>query len=62
MRAYQQAFEEGLEEGRQEGERQGKLRAVPSTLALGASVEEVAQALGLEIEQVRQMAQNQSQN
>ncbi len=48
------------QEALQEGERKGKLKAVPPMLALGASVEQVAEALGLDVEEVRQGAQNQS--
>ncbi|WP_290879987.1 hypothetical protein [Fischerella sp.] len=41
---------------------EGKLEAIPRLLALGLTVEQIAEALGLEIEQVRQAAQNQSSN
>lgn len=50
-RVYQEAL--------QEGERKAKLEAASRFLALGLSVEQVAEALGLEVEQVRQAAQNQ---
>lgn len=50
-RFYQEAFEEGLE--------QGKLKAVPAMLAAGLTVEQVAKALDLSVEEVRQVAQNQ---
>lgn len=61
-KVYQEAKEEGraegLEEGRQEGREEGKLQAklesIPSLLAMGLSVEQVAQALGLAIEVVQQ--------
>lgn len=46
-KVYQEALEEG------------KLLAVPHMLAAGLSVEQVAEALGLEVEQVRQVAQTQ---
>jgi predicted transposase/invertase (TIGR01784 family) len=39
---------------------EGKLEAVPALLALGLSVEQIAGALGLTVEQVQQAAQNQS--
>ena len=55
-RVYQEALEEGIEEG----ERRGKLQAVPRLLAFGLTVEQIAEALGLEVEQVRQAAQNQA--
>lgn len=45
-----------MEEARQEG----KLEAVSRLLALGLSVEQVAQALDLTMEQVQQAAGNQS--
>lgn len=50
-RVYQEALEEG--------ELIGKLKAVPLMLALGATVEQIAEALNLNVEQVRQAAQNQ---
>ena len=61
-RVYQEAKQEGLQEGLQEGEVLGKLKAVPILLAVGLSVEQIAEALGLDIEQVRQAAQQQSSN
>ncbi|ACK71466.1 conserved hypothetical protein [Gloeothece citriformis PCC 7424] len=65
-KVYQEALEEGREEGLQEGELRGrqkaKLESVPRLLALGLSVEQVASALDLTIEQVRQVASNQSQD
>lgn len=57
-RVYQEAKQEGL----QEGELLGKLKAVPRLLAMGLSVEQIAEALALDIEQVRQAAQQQSSN
>ncbi|PMB45161.1 hypothetical protein CEN41_08735 [Fischerella thermalis CCMEE 5330] len=63
-RVYQEALEEGREEGRQEGRqegvKEGKLAAVPLLLKAGVSVEEIAQQLEVEIEAVRQIAQQQS--
>ncbi|MBD2345237.1 Rpn family recombination-promoting nuclease/putative transposase [Anabaena subtropica] len=44
----------------QEGERSGKLKAVPAMLAAGLTLEQVAQALDLSIEEVRQATQQQS--
>ncbi len=52
-KVYQEAFEEGKQEGKQEG----KLESVSQLLRFGLSVEQIAQALGLEIKQVRQVAQ-----
>lgn len=57
-RVYQEALEEGRQEGKREGQLEAKLEAVPRFLALGLSREQVAEALGLEVEQVRQAAQN----
>jgi predicted transposase/invertase (TIGR01784 family) len=51
-RFYQEVFQEGIEEG----ERRGKLKAVPPMLALGLSLEHIAEALGLDVELVRQTA------
>jgi predicted transposase/invertase (TIGR01784 family) len=45
-------YQEALEEGRIEG----KLKAVPPMLTLGASLEQIAKALDLDVEQVRQAA------
>jgi predicted transposase/invertase (TIGR01784 family) len=71
-RFYQQAKEEGklegkeegkLEgklEGQEEGKIQGKLESIPGLLAIGLSVEQIAAALGLDVEIVRQVAQGQS--
>ncbi|PAX59691.1 hypothetical protein CK510_05870 [Brunnivagina elsteri CCALA 953] len=57
-RMYQSIKQDGLEEGQQEGKKLGKqeakLEAVPRLLALGLSVEQIAQALDLTLEQVRE--------
>jgi len=47
---------EGQREGRQEGRQEAKLESIPRLLALGLSVEQIAQALDLDLEQVRQAA------
>lgn len=52
----QEAMQKGLEEGRQEGRQAGKLEAVPKLLQMGLSLEQVAEALELSVEQVRQGA------
>jgi predicted transposase/invertase (TIGR01784 family) len=52
-------YQEALEEGREEGELQGKLASVPFMLSLGATAEQIAEELGLDVEQVRQVAQQQ---
>ena len=49
-------FQEVTEEARQEGLKQGKQEAIPNLLKLGLSVEQVAGALNLPVEQVRQIA------
>jgi predicted transposase/invertase (TIGR01784 family) len=57
-RFYQEAFTEGKEEGK----REATLNAVRQFLALGFSLEQIAQGLSLSLEEVRQMAQQQSSN
>jgi predicted transposase YdaD len=49
-------YQEALEEGKSEGRIEGKLETVPFMLTLGLSVEQIAEGLGLDIEQVRQAA------
>ncbi|AOX00804.1 flagellar assembly protein H [Moorena producens PAL-8-15-08-1] len=51
---------EGIQEGRLEGKIQGKLESIPRLLALGLTVEQVAQALELEVEQVTKVIQQSS--
>ena len=53
---YQEWKEATKQEGRQEGRQEGKLESIPRLLVLGLSVEQVAQALDLDLEQVRQAA------
>ncbi|WP_199315568.1 MULTISPECIES: Rpn family recombination-promoting nuclease/putative transposase [Oscillatoriales] len=53
-RVYQEAF--------QEGEIAAKLATVPRLLGLGLTVEQIAQALELDVEEVSQAAQQQSAN
>ncbi len=55
-RFYQDVFAEGKQEGKQEG----KLEVIPQLLALGLSIEQIAQALGLDEQIVRQAAQPKS--
>ncbi|KAB8314864.1 Rpn family recombination-promoting nuclease/putative transposase [Tolypothrix campylonemoides VB511288] len=45
------------QEGVEEGERKGKLKTVPRFVALGLTIEQIAQELGLSVEEVRQAAQ-----
>ncbi len=64
-RVYQEAFAEGEQQGRLEGEQQGrlegeqqaKLSAVKRLLELGLTIEQIAQAMELDIEVVTQAAQ-----
>ncbi|MEC4986559.1 MAG: hypothetical protein SAJ37_15550 [Oscillatoria sp. PMC 1068.18] len=53
-RFYQEAF--------QEGEKRVKLAVVPAMLSLGASVEDIAEVLAMDVEEVRELAQNQPQS
>jgi predicted transposase/invertase (TIGR01784 family) len=55
-KVYQEALAEGKLEGKIEGKIEGKLESIPFMLSLGATVEQIAQALGLDVEQVRQAA------
>lgn len=60
---YQQAFAEGEQCGEQRGEQRGEqkvqLRAVPKLLELGLTIEQAAQALGLDVETVKRIAEHQ---
>jgi predicted transposase/invertase (TIGR01784 family) len=53
----EQGLERGLEQGLERGKLEAKLESIPRLLALGLSVEQIAQALDLDLEQVRQAAQ-----
>jgi predicted transposase/invertase (TIGR01784 family) len=55
-RFYQEVFAEGKEEGKEEG----KLETIPQLWALGLTIEQIAQALGLDEEVVRQAVQPKS--
>ena len=57
-RYFQEVTKEAEEKGMQAGMQAGKLEAVPKLLQFGLTVEQVAEALGLSIEQVRQVAAN----
>ena len=59
-RVYQQALEEGLEQGLEQGRQEGNLAAVPLLLEAGMIVEQIAQQLGVDLQAVRQAAQQQS--
>ena len=58
-RVYQEAFQEGERQGQEEGKRQGKLESIPRLLVLGLTVEQIAAALELSVEDVRQATQQQ---
>ncbi len=49
--------QEGKLEGRREGKREGKLETVPELLKLGLSLEQIAQALHLPIEEIEAATQ-----
>ena len=51
-----EGLKEGKEEGLEEGKVSGKLESVPGFLALGLTVEQIATALGLDVEVVQQAA------
>ena len=55
-RVYQEAFAEGEQQGRLAGEQQAKLAAVRRLLDLGLTLEQIAQAVELDIEVVTQAA------
>ncbi|MEA5553726.1 Rpn family recombination-promoting nuclease/putative transposase [Anabaena cylindrica UHCC 0172] len=50
-------YQEGREEGREEGSLEAKLESIPRLLALKLTVEQIAQALNLTVEAVKQVAQ-----
>ncbi|ELS45944.1 hypothetical protein C789_4276 [Microcystis aeruginosa FACHB-905 = DIANCHI905] len=56
-RGLEQGLERGLERGLEQGKLEAKLESIPRLLALGLSVEQIAQALDLDLEQVRQATQ-----
>ncbi|ARV60527.1 hypothetical protein BZZ01_19515 [Nostocales cyanobacterium HT-58-2] len=56
---HTRVYQEALEEGRTEGLREGKLAAVPLLLKAGLTVEQIAEQLEIDIEAVRQIAQQQ---
>jgi predicted transposase/invertase (TIGR01784 family) len=54
----QDGLEEGIQEGMQQGKLQAKLEAIPRLLALGLSVEQIAGALDLTVQQVQQVVES----
>ena len=61
-KVYQEAKQEGKVEGRLEGKLEGKLEAVPLMFNLGATVEQIAESLDLDIELVRLVAAKVNKN
>jgi predicted transposase/invertase (TIGR01784 family) len=55
-------YQEALEEGELKGEIKGMLKTVPLMFKLGATAEQIAEALGLNVEDVRKAAQENSTN
>jgi predicted transposase/invertase (TIGR01784 family) len=55
-------YQEAKQEGKAEGKLEGKLEAVPFMLSLGATVEQIAEALGLDVELVRLLAAKNNAN
>lgn len=55
-------YQEALEEGREEGRQEAKLETVPRLQAFGLTVEQIAEALNLSVEEVRRVAQNQQRS
>ena len=55
-KVYQEAKEEGKIEGKAEGKLEGKLEAVPFILRLGATAEQIAECLDLDVQLVRLVA------
>jgi predicted transposase/invertase (TIGR01784 family) len=53
-------YQDILEEGREEGELSAKLTSIPRLLSLGLSLEQIAQALDLDIERVQQVIEGQN--
>ncbi|KAF3889968.1 MULTISPECIES: hypothetical protein [Nostocales] len=59
-RVYQEAKEEGRQEGRQEGREALQLELVLRMLQRGMTQHEIAELLGLTLEQVGQIARTQA--
>jgi predicted transposase/invertase (TIGR01784 family) len=52
----ERGLERGLEQGLEQGKIEGKLESVPRLVALGLTLEQIASALELDLQQVRQVA------
>ncbi len=55
-KVYQEGLEDGERKGRVEGKLEGKLEAVPRLLKLGLTLEQVAEALEVDVAEVRKAA------
>lgn len=53
-RVYQEGKAEGKAEGKVEGKAEGKIEAIPGLIAIGLTIEQIATALNLEVDVVRQ--------
>lgn len=53
-------YQEALEEGKQEGKQEAKLETIPRMIQMGFNLEQIAQALDLPLEVVRQVATKQN--
>ena len=51
-------YQEAVEEGKEEGIKQLQIQFIPRLLKLGLSIEQIAQALGLSLEEVRREVEN----
>ena len=51
-------YQEALQEGRQEGELAAKIASIPRLVELGLSIEQIAKALELDIEEVRKIVKS----
>ncbi len=54
-RMYQSIKQDGLEEGKKQGKLESKLETIPRLLVLGLTTEQIAQALDLTVEQVKEV-------
>ena len=61
-RVYQEGVEEGKQQGKQQGKEEGRIESIPRLLKLGLSIEQIAQGLDLDLEEVRRQVENQSSN
>ncbi|MBP0020528.1 MAG: Rpn family recombination-promoting nuclease/putative transposase [Cyanobacteria bacterium SBLK] len=62
QRGFERGEQQGFERGEQRGIKQGKLEAIPRLSAIGLTIAQIAIALDLDIEEVRNAIQNQENN